>query len=338
MSQSAVPGFQRMGKTARRTSRGLYLTRASSLLFVAVGICISGSDLGAQDLSGPFSGRWDLTLRGTSKDLPSWIEVSKEQGQLKVVLVGPTDHATPLKQAEIKNGELEFVSPKGEEGFDADTTYKARLVGGRLVGTVTNSGHTWQLLGKRAPTLSEMTHPQWETPVSLFNGKDFAGWRFSDPGKKSSWQIVDGTLVSTGQGSEIISIPKFFDFKLHLEFNAGPKANSGVFLRGRDEVQIETDSESEPPSHHTGGVYGFLDPIPEQPRTADQWQSFDITLVGRTVTVTQNGVTVIDHKQIPGTTGGALDSNEALPGPIYLQGTEEGRVAFRNIVVTPAKR
>ena len=307
------------------------------LLILAIAITTFVSDLRAQELSGPFSGRWDLTLKGTSKDLPSWIDVSEDHGQLKVVLVGPTDHATPLKQAEIKNGELAFVSPKGEEGFDADTTYKAKVAGGRLVGTVTNAHHTWQLLGTRAPALSETKDPNWGTPVHLFDGKSLAGWRLSDPSKKS-WEIVDGTLVSNGHGSEIISIPKFFDFKLHVDFNAGTNANSGVFLRGRYEVQIETESASEPPSHHTGGVYGFLDPIPEQPRKADQWQSFDITLVGRTVTVVQNGVTVIDHKQIPGITGGALDSDEALPGPIYLQGTEVGRVAFRNIVITPAQK
>ena len=308
------------------------------LLIVAIGMSTFVSDLSAQDPSQPFSGHWDLTLKGTAKDLPSWIDVSEAQGQLKVVFVGPTDHATPLKQAEIKNGELEFVSPKGEEGFDADTTYKAKLAGGRLVGTATNAHHTWQLLGTRAPALSERKNPQWGTPVSLFDGKTFAGWRFGDPSKKSSWEIVDSTLVSNGRGSELISIPKFFDFKLHLEFNAGTKANSGVFLRGRYEVQIETDSASEPRSHHTGGVYGFLDPTPEQPRKADQWQSFDITMVGRTVTVVQNGVTVIDHKELPGITGGAIDSNEALPGPIYLQGTEQGRVAFRNIVITPAQK
>jgi hypothetical protein len=316
----------------------VYLNSGLLFLIVAIGISISRSDLAAQDVSGPFSGRWDLTLTGGSRDLPSWIDVSEDHGQLKVVLVGPTDHATVLKQAVIKSGELEFVSLKGEQGFDADTTYKARLVQGRLVGTVTNAGHHWQLLGTRAPALSQTTNPAWERPVSLFNGKDFAGWRFADPSKQSSWKVLDGTLVSTGHGSEIISIQKFFDFKLHLEFNAGPMSNSGVFLRGRYEVQIETDSEAEPPSHHTGGVYGFLDPIPEQPRLADHWQSLDITLVGRTVTVVQNGVTVIDHKQISGITGGALDSNESLPGPIYLQGSEKGRVAFRNIVVTPAKR
>jgi hypothetical protein len=307
------------------------------LLILAIAITTFVSDLSAQELSGPFSGRWDLTLKGNVRDLPSWIDVSEDHGQLKVVLVGPTDHATPLKQAEIKNGELAFVSPKGEQGFDADTTYKAKLAGGRLVGTVTNANHTWQLLGMRAPALSETKDPKWGTPVHLFDGKSLAGWRLSDPSKKS-WEVVDGTLVSNGHGSEIISIPKFFDFKLHVDFNAGTNANSGVFLRGRYEVQIETDSASEPPSHHTGGVYGFLDPIPEQPRKADQWQSFDITLVGRTLTIVQNGVTVIDHKEIPGITGGALDSNEALPGPIYLQGTEAGRVAFRNIVITPAQK
>ena len=323
--------------TALRLRRMVKLHGFLPLLIVAMGIGSFASDLNAQDLGGPFAGRWDLTLKGTAKNLPSWIDVSADHGQLKVVLVGPTDHATPLKQADIKNGELTFVSPKGEEGFDADTTYKAKLVGGRLVGTATNSHHTWQLVGTRAPALSETKDPKWGTPVHLFDGKSLAGWRLSDPSKES-WEVVDGTLVSNGHGSEIISIPKFFDFKLHLEFNAGVNANSGVFLRGRYEVQIETESASEPPSHHTGGVYGFLDPVPEQPRKADQWQSFDITLVGRTVTIVQNGVTVIDHKEIPGITGGALDSNEGLPGPIYLQGSEKGRVAFRNIVITPAQR
>jgi hypothetical protein len=102
-------------------------------------------------------------------------------------------------------------------------------------------------------------------------------------------------------------------------------------------VQVETDSVAEPPSHHTGGVYGFLAPNPEQPRKPGVWQTFDITLIGRDVTVVHNGVTVIDHQEIPGITGGAIDSQEASPGPIYLQGSEENRVAFRNIRITPAK-
>jgi hypothetical protein len=109
-------------------------------------------------------------------------------------------------------------------------------------------------------------------------------------------------------------------------------------LRGRYEVQIETDSVSEPPSHHTGGVYGFLAPTPELPRKPAVWQTYDITLIGRTVTIAQNGTTIIDNKEVPGITGGALDSREELPGPIYLQGSEKGHVLFRSIVITPAAK
>ena len=68
----------------------------------------------------------------------------------------------------------------------------------------------------------------------------------------------------------------------------------------------------------------------------DTWQTFDITLIGRRITVVLNGKTVIDNQEIPGITGGALDSHEGEPGPIYLQGSEKGHVAYRSIVVTPA--
>jgi hypothetical protein len=283
-------------------------------------------------------GRWDLTLKSPKGELPSWIEVSEEQGRLKVVMVGISDHATELKKVGLKDGEIEFLSPKGEEGFGGDTQFKGKLVGGQLVGTTAGPNRaSWEWTGRRAPALKREVAPRWGKPVTLFNGKDFTGWRFSDSGRARNWAVEEGTLVNHGRGGEIITDSKFEDFKLHLEFECAPMSNSGVYLRGRYEVQIETDSAAEPPSHHTGGVYGFLAPTPELPRKSGEWQSFDITLVGRTVTVVQNGQTVIDHKGIPGITGGALDSHEELPGPIYLQGSEEGRVAYRNIVITPAE-
>lgn len=330
-----------LSSTTRTYSFFLQAARKCSVLrygfVLAALLCLSALSLMAQDSTQPFLGRWDLTLTNQSGALPSWIDVSEDQGQVKVLFVGLTDHATALKQAEVKDGKLIFVSPKGESGFPADTTYTVERKGGRLAGTVANSEQKWSLSGRRAPALRGHTVAEWGKPIRLFNGKNFSGWRFKDPANAANWQVVDGTLVHNGHGTEIISIPKFKDFKLHLEFNCGQKSNSGVYLRGRYEVQIETDSEAEAPSHHTGGVYGFLNPVPEQPRVADKWQTFDITFIGRYVTVVQNGITVIDNKEIPGITGGALDSNEGAPGPIYLQGSEEGRVAFRNIIVTPAK-
>ena len=63
---------------------------------------------------------------------------------------------------------------------------------------------------------------------------------------------------------------------------------------------------------------------------------YDITLIGRRVTVVANGKAIIVDQIIPGITGGALDSKEGEPGPIMLQG-DHGPVEYRNIIITPAK-
>jgi len=287
----------------------------------------------------PFLGRWDLTLKAPDREYPSWLELQQENGELKARLVSRWGHARPLPKAELANGVLTFVSPKADEERKDDMVFQGRLSGNILTGTTTGpDGTPWTWTGKRAPTLKRTGTPKWGKPLELFNGKDLTGWHFDSPNASPAWTVVDGTLVSPGHGPEIINDSKFEDFKLHVEFNCGTGANSGVYLRGRYEVQIEDNSTQEPPSHHTGGVYGFLAPTPEMPRKPGQWQTFDITLFGRMITVVQNGKTTIDNQEIPGITGGALDSHEELPGPIYLQGSEDGHVAFRKITVTPAMK
>jgi Domain of Unknown Function (DUF1080) len=283
-----------------------------------------------------YLGRWDLTLKAPDRDWPSWIEITKEDGQLKGRMTGRWGNARPLPKVEVADGKLTFVSPKEEEDSKADLVFEGKLTGKTLAGTVNGpDGTTWHWVGNPAPALIYTRTPKWGKPVQLFNGKDLTGWHPDKPGAPE-WTVENGTLVKPAHAHELINDHKFQDFKLHLEFNCGKDANSGVYLRGRYEVQIETESQGEPSSHHTGGVYGFLAPDPEQPRTPDVWQTFDITLIGRKVTVVLNGTTVINDQEIPGLTGGALDSHEAMPGPIYLQGSEKGQVAFRNIVVTPA--
>jgi len=287
-----------------------------------------------------FLGRWDLTLKAPDREHPSWLELSEENGQLKAQFVGRWGNARPLPKAEIAKGHLTFVSPKEEEGAKADLVFEGTMTGKNLRGTVNGpDGKTWQWTGARAPSLKRSQAPKWGKPIELFNGKDLTGWRMLNPSASSPvWKVENGNLISPGNGPELMYEGKFEDFKLHVEFNCGEKSNSGVYLRGRYEVQIETDSLDEPPSHHMGGVYGFLAPTPEQPRKPGEWQTYDITLVGRMITVAQNGQTIIDNKEIPGITGGALDSHEELPGPIYLQGTEEGHVSYRKITLTPAEK
>ena len=284
-----------------------------------------------------FLGRWDLTLKAPNREYPSWLELREENGQLKAEMVGRWGNARPLPSAELSNGHLKFVSPKAEEDSKSDLVFEGALRGKILSGTLNGpDGKTWQWTGRRAPSLKRATSPKWAAPIPLFNGKDLTGWHEDKPGTSPAWKVENGMLITPGNGPELINNSKFEDFQLHVEFNCGPESNSGIYLRGRYEVQIETESASEPPSHHTGGVYGFLAPTPELPRKPGEWQTFDITLLGRIVTVVQNGQTVIDHKEIPGITGGALDSHEELPGPIYLQGSEKGHVQFRSIVITPA--
>ena len=299
---------------------------------------VASSSPGQAVSADPFLGRWDLTLKAPDREYPSWLEIRQEDGQLKAQMVGRWGNARPLPKVEISDGLLTFVSPKNEEERKDDMVFQGRLVEGSLSGTTTGpDGTPWQWVGDRAPALETIQAPSWGKPVQLFNGKSLTGWKMDKAGLRP-WTVRNGTLISPGNGPELINDSKFQNFKLHIEFNCGKDANSGVYLRGRYEVQIETESQAEPPSHHTAGIYGFLAPSPELPRKADEWQTFDITLLGRKVTVVQNGQTVIDNQEIPGITGGALDSHEALPGPIYLQGSEKGHVAFRNIVIIPAEK
>jgi hypothetical protein len=286
-----------------------------------------------------FLGRWDLTLKAPDREYPSWLELRQEDGHLKAQMVGRWGNARSLPKAELSNGHLVFVSPKEEEDSHADLVFEGTLAGKNLSGTLSGpDGKTWQWTGQQAPTLKRTQPPKWAKPIQLFNGKDLTGWRMSKLDSAAVWKVEKGELISPGNGPELIHDAKFEDFKLHVEFNCGENANSGVYLRGRYEVQIETDSIEEPPSHHMGGVYGFLAPTPELPRKPGAWQTYDITLVGRMVTLVENGQTIINNQEIPGITGGALDSHEELPGPIYLQGSEKGHVAFRSVILTPAEK
>jgi 3-keto-disaccharide hydrolase len=319
-----------------------FSVRGEALLRVALtaaglSLCwpVSATDVAAAQ---PFLGRWDLTLHAPDREYPSWLEVTLRDSRLTVVMVGRWGSARELPSAEIKDNHIRFVSPKAEEGRETDMIFEGEISGQRLAGTTSGpDGTPWSWRGERAPALKRAHTPQWSAPLVLFNGRDLTGWRLSDPGAHARWRVVDDVLVSPGQGPDLITDAVFEDFKLHIEFNCAAQANSGIYLRGRYEVQIENDAQPEGANQRTGAVYGFLAPSPPAPRVPGEWQTYDITLIGRTVTVVLNGQTIIDRQDIPGLTGGALDSHEARPGPIYLQGSEMGQVSFRNIIITRAR-
>jgi len=281
-------------------------------------------------------GRWDLTVGNAPNTYPSWLEVSRKDGRLSGRFVGKVGSARPIKQLEFADGQLNFSLPPQYEKFKGTISFTATLAGDELNGTTRGEDGTLPFTGVRAPLLPRNSDPKWGKPITLFNGKTMAGWKPKDRKLPNGWKVVNGTMENHMPSSDIVTEQEFTDFKLHLEFNVAPKSNSGVYLRGRYEIQIQDDYGKPAESHFIGGVYGVVDPLVNAARKAQEWQSYDITILGRWVTVVLNGRTVIDSKEIPGITGGALRSREGEPGPLMLQG-DHGDVFFRNIVLTPVE-
>ena len=286
----------------------------------------------------PFVGRWDLTVGEGRNAFPSWIEVKLSGFETLVgQYVARGGSARPISHVLWEGNRMHFTVPKQWERGPHDITLEGQLAGDRLTGTLTTeNGQKLPWTGVRAPALHRDNEPQWGKTVTLFNGKDLTGWKPRNSSTQNGWVAEGGILRDIKPGNDLVSEAKFKDFKLHAEFRYPKDSNSGIYLRGRYEIQIQDDYGEEPESHLIGGVYGFLTPRVNAARRAGEWQTVDVTFVGRRVTEVLNGEQVLDRQEIPGITGGALDSNEGEPGPLMLQG-DHGPVDFRNIRITPAR-
>jgi hypothetical protein len=281
-------------------------------------------------------GRWDITVDMNGSPRPSWLEV-KLSGYKTLVgsFVASSGSARPVSEVKFVDGKFSFEIPPQWESGHQNVLIEGSVVASGIEGTMTDAnGKKYHWKGVKAPYLKRTEAPIWGESIPLFNGKDLTGWRADG---NNQWIVKNGILTNPKAGANLITEQKFEDFKLLVEFRYPKNGNSGIYLRGRYEVQIEDSPKDAHPNNILfGGVYGFLTANEMATLGADQWQTFEITLVGRMVTVVANGKTIISNQEIPGITGGALDSNEGTPGPIYLQG-DHTAVEFRKIVITPAK-
>ncbi|HSC52601.1 MAG TPA: DUF1080 domain-containing protein [Phnomibacter sp.] len=302
-----------------------------SIIFCA---CAANAQGNSKEGKG-IEGRWDMTVNANGELLPSWLEVSHSgNNRLFGRFVGFGGSARPVSKINFENGHMIFSVPPQWEKDDYDFVLEADLQGDSLVGfIVTPSGEKLNWVGHRAPALVRKGEPIWDKPIQLFDGKSLKGWHATG---KNQWVAKNGILRSDKSGSNLISDRKFSDFKLHVEFRYPEGSNSGVYLRGRYEIQVEDSYGKEPGSIYLGGLYGFISPLEMVAKKAGEWQSFDITLMGRRIELVANGKKIIYTQEIPGITGGALDSYEGLPGPIMFQG-DHGPIEYRNIIITPAK-
>lgn len=323
-----------------------------AVLAIAVSLLLSFSnDSYAQ---GSFAGMWTLEVEDGAV---GWLEVHNKNGYLDANLLWKGGSVVPVANV-YQVDENNLVVTRTQQAARSDDrkhtvtqTFRFKKSGDKLKGTATfpkrdGSGVTtekfkgWKLPPvPPAPDLSKVTYG---TPVELFNGKDLTGWRLINPEDKNGFKVENGVLVNDPVHKEgehvhygnIRTDAVFEDFNLKLEVNVPEGNNSGVYLRGMYEVQVFDSYGREVDSHNMGAVYSRITPTVAAEKPGGQWQSLDITLCERHVTVKLNGKTIIDNQPVYGPTGGAIIADVFKSGPIYLQG-DHGKVSYRNMVLTP---
>jgi hypothetical protein len=235
------------------------------------------------------------------KNQPSWLEVQKSGTH---TLIGRFTYAfgsaRPISEVKPANGKFSFSIPPQWEPGDRNMDFEFEVSGNTIKGTmVYTDGKSYSFTGVRAPSLLPTKAPVWGKPVKLLNGKNTKGWHTDG---KNQWVVENGILRSKKSGANLLTDQKFKDFKLHIEFRYEKGSNSGVYLRGRYETQvIDTKTgEPEPLANQFSSIYGFMPPNKMMAKNAGEWQSYDITLVGRVVTIVANGQEVIITPGDPG--------------------------------------
>jgi hypothetical protein len=285
-----------------------------------------------------YVGSWNVRITDASDTFVSGgFQITNKDGALAAGLVWRWGSYLPAKSVELKDGVLHIVREERPGRLDR---FEARLEGEALKGKVTYpDGQIHHFEGKKAPLLLDRKAPVWGEPVTLFDGKTLDGWKLRDTKKKNGWAVVNGELavVETKDNADFVTEQTFQDMKLHVEWNVEPKSNSGVYLRGRYEVQIldNPDAKMALDSHGCGALYSRVAPKLDATKPPGEWNTYDITFVGRQLSVVLNGKEIV-NTVVEGVTGGALNPFEGEPGPLMLQG-DHGKVRFRNIVVTPAR-
>ncbi len=319
----------------------------------------SGVRAAAPNAADAFVGRWALTLPNAA----GWLEVKKEGGWLDGSLLWGGGSVLPLSNVTVADGTLTVTKVRDVERKDAKgkvlrkqqltDTLTATIDGDTLKGVRLDPRpngvgyNRTEFTGKRIPALPprpNLAKVKFGEPIALFNGKDLSGWKTKEADLKSAWMVEKGTLINqppphvAGQPhvrtANLRTEREFEDFNLKLEVSVPAGSNSGVYLRGIYEIQV-FDSYGKPlDPHNMGALYSRITPSVAAEKPAGEWQTLDMTLVQRHLTVVLNGTTIIDNQPVLGCTGGAMWSDEFRPGPLYLQG-DHGAVSYRNLVLRP---
>jgi len=321
------------------------MIRTNVTIACAAAVLAAVASVGAQQQN-PYLGRWNITGTGENSNYVYWLEVKQDGDKLSGMLLNRGGHPLPLPVIKIDNGELIFQPDGGQRGPGPE--FHLRAQGDKLTGSVKLGERTVDLAGARPPKWGKYdanAPHKFGKPVELFDGKSMDAWDVQIKDRPIKWVVEDGAMTNTPpQANNLVSKQKFQDFKIHAEYKLDQrgvsrsgqpvKGNSGIYLRGRYELQVLDDFGDKPFERGHMSVYGWHTPTTNASKPAGEWQTMEATVVGNRVTVFLNGQKVQDNVTLEAITGGALDANESEPGPIVLQGDHE-KVWYRKVTVTP---
>ena len=281
----------------------------------------------------------------------------------EAIALGANKYAFSVKAHFDQRGEFKAPSEAQFEGgrfVIADhPDWQAKLADGVISGTtsmkeaqsfqVTHVVRLSPTLGARAPA----------NAVVLFDGTNLNGWERRDvkqKGMPAAWKVGGGIAEVVPGGGDIVRKQRLSDFQLHLEFRlpfmpearGQARANSGVYLQGRYEVQVLDSYGLNGEDNECGGIYKVAAPRVNMCAPPGQWQTYDMTfhaprfdkdrkkIKDAEVTVMHNGIFIHKDLIVPGPTGGSIDDDVHLPGGLLLQ--DHGNlVQYRNIWLVELK-
>jgi hypothetical protein len=280
-----------------------------------------------------FLGRWNLTSGGDNP-APYWLEVKEEGGKLTAKFLNRGGHPTAVDNLRVEGDEMIFNFGTGNQ---PPGEFRGKVTGGKLTGTFKRGERSVALSGGRPatwPAANANGAHTYGAPVALFDGKSLDAFGVQNPKNPMNWAVEEGVMTNGEHANNLVTKEKFKDFKLNAEYKVGPGTNSGIYIRGRYELQVLDDFGKPPFDRGHMAIYGWKAPSVNASKPAGEWQSMEAIVVGNRVTLTHNGQRVHDNAVLEAITGGALDNNELEPGPLMIQG-DHTKVWFRKIIVTP---
>ena len=334
------------------------------ILLAATMLAVSAQ---AQDKPDAFMGDWQGSVSiGAQTQVVSVYMIPLDQGNYEARMVGSFSERGPYLfrlRGMIRNDQFRFlddvplnasqVAGITEKGVVfAASLWSGNLTGDSVQGSVTGRQTGSFELRKTKRVSPDLGQRPPAGALILLDGSNLAQWHKRDSANPIGWKLLTNGVMEVAGGGDIVSKEQFGDHQLHVEFRlpympgsfGQGRANSGVYVQSRYEIQVLDSYGLEGFDNECGGFYQIKGPVVNMCAPPLQWQSYDVVFhsakrdangkksANARITVVHNGVVIHDDFELPHATPGSVNEKEGEPAGLLLQ--DHGNpVQYRNIWV-----